>query len=382
VLALFARFVDELASGLLVVLMPVLRVRFGLSVAQVGWLWQALFSAAAVTEPSTSAAVDVMRRRPLLVVGALGWGAALLLVAGAPSFAWLLAAFVLVGVVSGPLATTADVVLVEGHPGAVERIVGRSTLLDTVGALLAPTAVAIAAWAGVDHRVLLVGCGGAIVGYAGLLATAAVPGPPRPDVTTSVLAQLRDNLRAVLTDRTARLWLAALLVQEVLDLSELFEPVWLRDVVGGSQPLVATHVAVGLVATLLALLVLDRLLARFGSLPVLVAACIGTAVLYPAWLLAPGIALKLVLVVPRNAAMAPLWPVLRSRSLAAVPGAAGTTSALYALLGVVPLQAGFGWVASRVGLTPTMLVVHLAAIALLGLLVRRLGRGRDRERAA
>jgi MFS family permease len=129
VLALFARLTDELASGLLVVLMPTFRTRLGLPVVQVGWLWQVLFSTAAVVEPIAGAAIDVVRRRPLLVWGALGWGAALLLAAGAPSFGWLLAAFALVGAASGPLAHTADVVLVDGHPDAVERITGRSTTL-------------------------------------------------------------------------------------------------------------------------------------------------------------------------------------------------------------------------------------------------------------
>jgi MFS transporter, FSR family, fosmidomycin resistance protein len=353
--------------------MPVLQAHLRLSITQVGWLWQVLFSTAAIIEPVAASAIDVVRRRPLLVGGAVGWAAALMLVAGAPTYGWLLAAFALIGVASGPLTLTADVVLVEGHPDAVERIASRSTVLDTTGALLAPVAVAIAAWTGVDHRMLLLGCGFALLGYAALFAGAVIPAPPDRGSASSALGRIRANVRLVLADRTARLWLAALLVNEVLGLSELFEPVWLRVDVGAAQSLVAVHVAVGLVSSLLALLALDRLLDRFGSFPVLIGACVGTAVLYPAWLLVPGITAKLVLVVPRNAVMAPLWPILRSRSLAAVPGAGGATSALYALLGLVPLQAAFGWAASRVGLTTTLLTVQLTATLALALLVRRLG---------
>jgi MFS transporter, FSR family, fosmidomycin resistance protein len=379
VLAMFARFTDEVGSGLLLVLTPTFRARLGLSVVQVGWLLQALFSTAALVEPVAGAAIDVVRRRPLLVWGALGWAAALLLAAGAPSFGWLLAAFALVGVASGPLAHTADVVLVEGHPDAVERITSRTTVLDTFGALLAPAAVALAGWSGVDDRALLVTAGLAAAGYGGLLATSVFPPPAPRSEGIRVAQQVRDNARAIAHHRTARLWLGALVLQEILGLSELFEPVWLREVVGTSQSLVAFHVAVGMAATLVALLALDRLLVRHGSGPILVAASVGTAVLYPAWLLAPGIALKLLLVIPRNAAMAPLWPILRSRSLAAIPGAGGTTSALYSLLGLVPLQAAFGWVASRAGLTRTMLTVHLAATFALLLLVRRLPSAPDAE---
>jgi MFS family permease len=372
VLALFGRFTDELASGLLIVLMPSLRARAGLSVAQVGWLWQVLFSAAALVEPVASAALDLVRRRPLLVWGAAGWGAALLVVAAAPNFWWLLVGFAVAGIASGPLTTTADVVLVEGYPDDVERIAGRSTVLDTTGALLAPVGVAVAAWVGVDSAALFAVTGVAVLVYAGLLTAAVVPAPAaRPD-GTSPLTHVRTNAVAVLRDPHARLWLAALVVQELLGLSELFEPVWLRDVVGASQALVAVHVAAGMVASLLTLLALDRLLLRFGTVPLLVASCVATLVLYPAWLLVPGYTAKLLLVVPRDAAMAPLWPILRSRALAAVPGASGTTSALYSLLGFVPLQAAFGWAASSVGLTPTMGVVHVGATVALGLLVARL----------
>ncbi|MEX2620419.1 MAG: hypothetical protein WD250_09380, partial [Egibacteraceae bacterium] len=162
VLALFARFTDELCSGLLVVLMPTVRTRLGLSLSQVGWCFQALTSAGVVVEP---------------LAGAAGWSAALLLAAGAPTFGWLLGAFALVGAASGPLAHTADVILVEGHPGAEERIASRSTALDTIGALLAPSAVAAGGWAGVDGRVLLAAAGTGVLGYAVLLAGASLPAP-------------------------------------------------------------------------------------------------------------------------------------------------------------------------------------------------------------
>lgn len=373
VLAMFARFTDEVGSGLLLVLTPTFQTRLRLSVVQVGWLLQALFSTAALVEAVAGAAIDVFRRRPLLVWGATGWAAALLLAAGATSFGWLLAAFALVGVASGPLAHTADVVLVEAHPTAVERVTSRTTVLDTIGALLAPAAVAVAGWSGVDERVLLVAAGAAALGYAVLLATSVFPPPPRRHDGLGLVAQVRDNVRAVVSDRMARSWLLALVLQEVLGLSELFEPVWLQDTVGASQPLVAVHVAVGMGATLVGLLVLDRLLVRYRSTAILLVASLASAVLYPAWLLAPGFALKLLLVVPRNLALAPLWPILRSRSLAAIPGAGGATTSLSSLLGLVPLQVAFGWAASRVGLTATMLTVHLAATAALILLVRRLG---------
>lgn len=371
VLALFARFTDELCSGLLVVLMPTLRARLGLTVGQVGWCFQAMASVGAVVEPTSGVAIDLIRRRPLLVGGAAAWAAALLLAAGAESFGWLVAAFALVGLAYGPLANTADVVLVEAHPAAVERIASRSTALDTVGALLTPAAIAVASAVGVDARLLLVGAGLGALGYAWLLVGTILPPPTTRAEGVRTGVEVAAGLRAVLADRSARTWIAALLLVELVDPLEVFEPVWLGDVVGVSQTLVAVHVATGTVASLLALLAVDRWLADHDGRALLAAASVASLVAFPAWLLVPGFVAKLVLVVLRDAATAPLWPIVHARALAAVPGRAGAVTALTALSGLLPIHAAFGWVAEQVGLTRSMLWLHLAATAGLIRLVRR-----------
>lgn len=171
------------------------------------------------------------------------------------------------------------------------------------------------------------------------------------------------NVGVVLADRKARGWIVALLLIEVLDSPEVFEPVWLGAVVGASQTLVAVHVATGLTAGLVALVLLDRWLAEHDARPVLLAGCVASLILYPAWLLAPGFTAKLALVVLRDAAMAPVWPILHARALAAVPGRGGAVTAVTALVGLLPLHAAFGWLAERVGLTASMMAVHVTATA-------------------
>lgn len=372
VLVLFARFADEVGSGLLVVLMPTLRARLGLSVQQVAWCLQALFSVAAIVEPVSGTSVDLVRRRPLLVWGAAGWAAALLLAAGAPTFGWLLAACALIGAASGPLAHTADVVLVEAHPGAVERIAGRSTAIDTVGALLAPASVAVAGVLSVDEQWLLVGAGVAALVYAMLLASTQLPAPSGNAEPGRALRRVLRNVGEVVAHRRARPWLAALLLHELLDLPELFEPIWLRDVVGVSQSLVAVHVTVGMVATFVSLLLMDRWLRRWDGERVLLACSLATLLLYPLWLSAPAYFARLLLVIPRNAVLAPLWPILRSRALASVPGRAGTITALTSLLGLLPLSAAYGWLAGELGLSASMLMVTVGAALAVSVLAHRL----------
>lgn len=391
VLALFARFADELGSGLLVVLMPTLRTRLGLSVAQVGWCFQALATAGAVVEPTSAAAVDVVRRRPLLVAGAVGWATALLLAAGASSVGGLLVAFALAGAAYGPLANTADLVLIEGHPAAVERISSRATVVDTAGALLAPGAVAVALWGGLDPRGLLVAAGLAILGYAVALSRSVIPGSPAvatagdeglgPDDASSATADVRRNLRDVLGDPVARRWAGTLVLVEMLTLNEVFEPVHLAGVAGLSQALVGVHVAVATAASLVALLVLDRWLSTHDAGPVLVASATATLVTYPVWLAVPGAAAKIAVAVVHEAAAAPLWPLLHARALAAVPGRAGAMTAVVALVGFLPLHAAFGWAAGRVGLTAVLLGTQLGTTSALLALLHGLRR-RAPERTA
>lgn len=380
VLALFGRFVDELASGVPLVLLPTLRSRLGLTVAQIGWCLQALYAVAAVVEPVAAAGIDVVRRRPLLVWGAVGWAVSLLLVAGAPSYGWLLLAFVVAGTASGPLAQTTDVLLVEMHPDAEERIGARQTLLDTVGALLAPAVVALVAWLGGDPRIALVGSGVVILVYAVLLATTPMPDPagaaPRGGVDAvepvqRSLRQVQDNLRVVLRDREARVWLLALLGDALVEIPALFEPVWLGGDVGASQSMVAVHAAVELAASLVGLALLDRWVQRHEARTILTVACLANLAIYPAWLLVPGVTAKIVLVVPLALATAPVWPLVRARALRAVPSRGGMVLAITSLYGLLPLAAAFGWISARVGLAPSMLVVHMTATLGILLAIRR-----------
>lgn len=214
VLATGGRFLDELLSGILVVAMPAIRSRLGLTVAQVGLCFQLLSSVAAVVEPLVGVAIDVSRRRPLLLWGAIGTALTALLAAGAPSGDWLAAAFVVYATASGPLIQTSDVVLVEVHPGAEERISARADLIDTAGALLAPLAVGLAAWAGLDERWVLAGAALLGLGYALALRTAVLPAPADRSAHVQLRTLVRGNLTGILRDRETRRWLAVLVVVE------------------------------------------------------------------------------------------------------------------------------------------------------------------------
>lgn len=370
-LALPARFVDEVLSSVASVLVPSFRARFGLTYAQVSLLGLASGYAGAVAQPASGVLSDLMQRRWLLVWGAAGVGLATVLMGLAPTFVALLLAYALYGAASGPLAQTADVVLVESHPAAPGRIVARLSALATVGALLGPVLVSATVWAGIDWRWLLVALGACCAPYAAAFAATAFPAPTRHSGRrASVLRALRDNVRAVLTDRDTVRWLLFLRLFYVMETPAAFEAVWLADVAGMSQALIGVYVAFEMAVAVCGTLVLERWLRVASARRVLLVALAAMLVLFPAWFLVPGVWARFVFGAPLAFAWSMLWPVARAESLHAAPRP-GVLNAANSLTGLLPVPLAVGLLAEAVGLTPALLGVRLGATALLLLFASR-----------
>ncbi len=369
------RFADEVASGLFVVLSPTLRRSFGLSLAAVALLYQVLSWVALVIEPPAGLLIDIRSRRVLMSLGAACIGVALVLMGTAAGFGMLVVGFGVYGLGSGPLVGTADVVLVEAFPDDPERAFSRGTMIDTLGALLAPAIVAAASEAGVPWRlpVLAVGIGSLV--YAGVIAATEMPHPCPPAETGApperLVSRLRANATEVLADEGARRWLLFLFCFEVFEAAQVLRYVWLHDHVGMSQGLVAVYAAGEQVVGLAGLAVLDRWLRRRDSRQALLGACLGTLALYPAWLFAPGIGGRILIGVPLAFCTAMLWPIAKARSLISIPGRAGAVTAITTLFAVIPLALAFGVLAQSVGLTAAMLMLGVPSAAVLVVLSGR-----------
>jgi hypothetical protein len=132
-----------------------------------------------------------------------------------------------------------------------------------------------------------------------------------------------------------------------------------------SQGLVAAYAVGEQLVALVTLAALDGWLGRRDSRHVLISACAGTLVLFPAWLAAPGIAGRVLLGVPLTACTTMLWPIAKARSLVSLPRQAGAVSAVANVFGVVPLVLIFGVLAQGIGLTAAMLVFGVPAAAIL-----------------
>jgi MFS family permease len=346
--------------------MPTFRRVFGLSLVRVGLLSQLLTWASVVVEPPAAGLIDLRSRRPLMAGGALAIGGAMLVMAGATGFGVLALGLGLFGLGSGPLALTADVVVVEAYPTSPDRAFSRATFFDTVGALLGPGFVALAGAAGVSWRVVLAALGGCTLAYAVAIAGTEFPAPARAlKRGQGVARQLAANARAVVLDATTRRFLLVLFCFDVFEAAFVLKFVWLHEEVGLSQPLVAAYAAGEQLVDLVALLLLDRWLTTRDPHRVLRSAAAALVVLPALWVAAPGVGGRIVVGVPLAFAHALIWPMAKARSLTAVPELAGATQAITALFPIVPLAVLEAWFAQAVGLGAAIAVTAAIGSGLL-----------------
>jgi MFS family permease len=364
VLAFAARFVDEVTSGAWLVLAPTFRRVFRLSLVQVSLLAQVVNWVALLVEPPSASLIDLTSRRRLMAFGSAALGVSMVTIGASPSFATLLVGLALFGVGSGPLAHTADVLIVESFPEAAERAFTRSTFVDTTGALVGPALVAAAAFLGVTWRAVPAGVGALCLVYA--VALAATPMPPPPGLRESgwgvVLQSLR-TARRVLGRPEVRRALLLLVCFELFEAAFVLKYVWLHDAVGLSQAEVAAWAAAEQVVDLVALVVLDRWLRTVAAPRVLRLAAAALTVLPVAWILAPGIWGRIVVGIPLSFAHTLIWPLAKSRSLVAAPDTAGAVQAISALIPLLPLAVAQGWLSERVGAGTAIAVTAAAGAA-------------------
>lgn len=366
-LGFLARFYDELVGGLPDVLMPTIQAQLDLSLTQVGMLRQVLDYVGAGVEPINGLLIDIWRRKWLMGFGAASLGLAIMTIGTAPTFFWLILGYVLFGLSSGPLAHTGDVVVVESYPTAPDRAYTRSTLIDTTGALLAPLLVTFFVWQGWSWRWLMVGMGVVGILYVSLIFKHGLPLPKQAhsQPEEGLLSTLRNNISDVLHDNIAMRWLLLLFLFNVLELPAILKTIWLAQQVGMSQTLIGLYIAAEMVVSLISLMVLDFLRHHVSIHSVLKMVAVSVTLLYPLWLLTPGLWPRFVLMVPLTFFFTMFWPILKANSLASLPGRAGAITAIRSVMGILPLPLLFGVLADRVGLTGAMLGIHMAAIVLI-----------------
>jgi FSR family fosmidomycin resistance protein-like MFS transporter len=377
--ALAVEFVDELVDGTKNAAMPLIRHDLGLSYVQVGLLAAVPLIVGSLLElPVGVIAGTGSRRRQFVMAGGLIFSASVLAAGLATSFIKLLVALTIFFPASGLFVSLTQAALMDSAPARRAQHMARWTLAGSIGAVAGPILVVVVLGAGGSWRLAFVVIAG--LGFAAWCGLARVHSASadddHADAGDPAWPGWRSAISIVRSSGAVR-WLILLEVADLmLDVLTPFLALYLVAVVHVSPAVAAVAVAVRLGAGLAGDLVLIRLLARWDGRQVIRASVWATLALFPAFLLVPGLGLKLVLLAGLTIATAPWYPILQAELYGSLPGrsnlAVSLTSASGLLGALGPVAVGL--LAQHLGLNWAM--TSLCAVPLLMLAVPWPRRGR------
>jgi FSR family fosmidomycin resistance protein-like MFS transporter len=410
--ALAVEFADELFDGTKSAALPLIRHDLALTYAQIGLLGAVPLLVGSLLELPFGVISGTGARRQRFILAGGGVFVAAVLAAGlASSFGVLLAALVAFFPASGIFVSLTQAALLDADPARQAQRMARWTLAGSAGAVFGPLLVAAVLAGGGTWRLsfVLVAIASAAAwlaiagtGWPGRLrpsdgrpvtaarqgdgdprgdgdpqatecspASRAEAGPAEaPDVGADTSAGWPGWRAAVaVTRRSGALrWLVLLQVSDaLLDVLTTFLGLYLVASVHATPSVAAIGVAVRLGAGLAGDVLLVRLLDRVESRRVLRASIWLALVLFPAFLLVPGLGPKLVLLVVLTVATAPWYPVLQAELFGSLPGRSGLavslSSAASLVGGLGPLVVGV--LAQWLGLSWAMAALCAVPVVML-----------------
>jgi len=310
---------------------------------------------------------------------------ALVLTAASPTFALILVALILFNPASGAFVSLSQATLMDTDPARHQQNMARWTFSGSVGVVLGALALSAAVSTGVGWRALFIGSAAATavvaVSARGLPLGGAVSDARRRMTSQDLKQGILDVGRALRRSSVMR-WLLLLEFSALmLDVLHGYLALYFVDVVGTAATQAALGVAlwtgVGLVGDLL----LIPLLERVRGLTYLKFSVLAELVLFPTFLLVPGLGPKLAVVAALGFANAGWYSVLQGQLYSAMPGQSGTVMAVNNVMGMagnlVPL--GIGVAARTWGLGPAIWLLLVGPVALLVGLARGSGNLQRRD---
>jgi MFS transporter, FSR family, fosmidomycin resistance protein len=348
---------------------PTIRDELGLSYVAVGVLIAVPQILGNIIEPPLGLLGDGWNRRALVRGGGIAFALALLLIALSGGFATLLIALILVNPASGAFVALSQVVLMDLDGRRREQNMARWALAGSLGMVIGPFVIGAAVLAGLGWRTAFGTF--AVFALALLAAVWRLPMPmaaePEPHPGRALLRSAREAVHA-LRDGTAARWLTLLQFSDLmLDVFYGFLALYFVDVVGvsGAGAVVALVVwtGVGLVGDAL----LIPLIERVDSTRYLRAAAVATLVVFPAFLIADDVIVKLTLVGVLGLLNSGWYAILQARVYDAMPGRSATVMALSSLFGIAGGLLPFcvAVAAQQFGLGAAMWLLLAGPIALL-----------------
>jgi MFS transporter, FSR family, fosmidomycin resistance protein len=336
------------------------------------------------------------RRRLVILGGGILFLLSLLAVASARSFAVLLAAFVAFYPASGAFVSLTQAEIMDAWPDRQAQVMVRWDLAGAIGAVAGPlllTAVLAVEGGGEvggswrASYLVLAGIGALVWLGALLRGQPGADGRAEPEADGHRAEAGADGHRAEAGDAAQQTWTARareagaalrgwgtvrwLVLIEVADLLvdvfTGFLALYLVDVAHLTPAVAALAIAVRLGAALAGDAALIVILERVGDLTVLRASAAAAALLYPAFLLVPGVVPKLAVLAALSAATAPWYPLLQARLYGSLPGRSSVAVTLSSAAGLAgglgPLAVGL--LAQGFGLSWALAGLALVPVAVL-----------------
>ena len=379
---LLIEFLDEFNYGIGGAALPVQRLDLGMTYAQVGLLLGLPHLVNLFVEPILMLLGDTVLRKRLVIGGGFALTLSLLLTATAPSYPVLLAAAIFMFPASGAFVSLSQAVLMDLHPGRESQMMARWVVAGSLANLTGPLLLAVLFALAFSWRTAFL----ILAGLALLLTlwTARQTFPshiqkeeaahPPASLKSLVLREARtlaDGLKAALVQRSLWRWILMLqLADLMMDVLTSYTPLYFTDVVGVSETQASLLLSFFMVAALASDLIVVRLLERFPGLRVVRWSAVVIAVLFPAWLLIPGLAAKIGLIFAIKLLTLGWYTVLMGEAFAAMPERKGTLLALLSVSGVIGSLFPWlvGWAAGQVGLQSAMWLLLAGPLSLLILL--------------
>jgi FSR family fosmidomycin resistance protein-like MFS transporter len=364
---LLIEFLDEIVCGAIGAAWPLVRNDLELSYIQVGLLLTVPHAIGSIAEIFLGIVADVCGRRVLVLGGGIAFVSALMLTAASHSFLVLLAAFILFNPASGAFVSLSQASLMDSDPARHEHNMARWALAGSLGMVIGPItlsgAVALgASWRSVFFALTLLAL--LLLRLAWRFSFQTDSAEDRP----LSFAESARNALIAFRRRDVLRWLLLLQFSNLmLDVPNGFLALYFVDAVGVSESKAALAVAVWTGVGLTSDFLLIPLLERVRGLSYLRLSAFIVALLFPAFLLAPGFALKLAIVGLLGLMNAGWYSILKAQLYASMPGQSGAVMAVSSLFeftgGLIPLALGV--LAEQYGLGVTMWLLMAGPIALL-----------------
>ncbi|ADV68140.1 MFS transporter [Deinococcus maricopensis] len=368
---LAAEFVDELMDGVLGAAWPAITHDLTLTYLQVGLLMGVPYVLGSVVDPALGVLSDAGGRRALVLSGGVAFALSVTLVALSAGFWPLLLALTVFFPASGAFVTLTETALMDAEPTRREANMARWALAGSAGNTAGPLLVSGAAALSLGWRPVF-----ALVALLTLAALAlvwrrrAALGPATP-LAAPTGAGVRGALRGLAPLLHRRDVRAALLHLEcanlLLDVFRGFLALYIVSADGVTPAQAGVAVAVLTLVGLLGDALAVPLLERVRGVPLVRASAAVTLVVFPAFLLAPTLPLKLGLIGALALLTSGWYAVLQARLYALVPERSGSILTLGAVTGLLggAVPVALGAVAQAAGIGAALWLLLLGPLTLV-----------------